>query len=98
MLSRPLNNQLNFIDRFFYSSENWVWPNSQKPHEERHRCRNWLLRLSKAISQTIFTFWRGVASSVLQRNYRLDSTLLARSGCAVPSQREIRERGRGIGC
>jgi hypothetical protein len=26
MLSRPLNNQLNFIDRFSYSSENWVWP------------------------------------------------------------------------
>jgi hypothetical protein len=42
-------------------------------------------------AKLIFTFWRGVASSVLQRNYRL----VARSGCAAPSQREVRERGRG---
>jgi hypothetical protein len=64
---------------------------------------SWSSGLVRAVTATdahqklIFNFWRGLASSVLQRNYRSDSTLVDRSGCAGPSQREVRERGRGIG-
>jgi hypothetical protein len=51
ILPHSLKNQLSFIDRFFYSSHNWVWPILAAAARRTAPMRNWLLRFIKGYQQ-----------------------------------------------
>jgi hypothetical protein len=57
MLARPLNNQLSFIDRFFYSSQNWVWPILAEAARRGTDAATGCFDLSKAISHPSGVEW-----------------------------------------